>query len=237
MSILPQSSEKTGIDLQHAARAWLCRMNIPAGIQQWVEFHQSPVSMMHPKRWEYAGPIEHSFILQSFYARAYIDNYFRTHWKWEAGAWTDLKNPLMRLAISDADFLSRLAVFSGAFIAAEEIRKSVDRKTVQDLRNGLGDEALQFARLQAHRLNVMIPKKCRLQTWLPSHATTIVINAGWSLIACASALLPATEWRQFLSRVPQAVEETWNQYEFSLEDYQASWHCLQALWETVKKRG
>jgi hypothetical protein len=222
-------------DLRGAARAWLSRANVPAGIQQWVNFHLSPISQMNPARWGNLGSVWRSFIVQSPYAHAYVDEHFRNHWNWESGTWTDLKNPLMRLAISSHQYLKQLAIFAGALVAAREIRKAVDGKTVRLLRESLGEEILHFARLQAPHLNVLIPEKCRIREWQASHAAAIVLNAGWLLIACASALLPAEEWRQFLSRLPETVEKTWNQYDFSEEDFQTAWECLQALFEVIRR--
>ncbi len=237
MSSPSENIWKTDVDkdLRSAARAWLSKANVPAGVQQWVNFHLSPIAQMHPTRWGNLGSAWRSLIIQSSYAYAYVDEHLRNHWNWEPGVWTDLKNPLMRLAISSHQYLNQLAAFSGALVAAGEIRRAVEGKTVRLLRENLGDEILHFARLQAPNLNVDIPEKCRIREWQASDAATIVLNAGWLLIACASALLPAEEWRQFFSRLPETVEKAWNQYDFSEEDFQLAWECLQAIFRVINK--
>lgn len=222
--------------LYGATRTWLLKANAPAGLQQWVDFHNSPISQMHPTRWANVEPDWQAALRGSFYARAYLDEYFRDHWNWESGTWTDLKNPLMQLAICSYSSLAQLATFAGALVAAEEIRKAVDGKTVRLLRNSLGDDVFQFACLQAPHINVAIPKMCQIRQWDAAHAADIVLDAGWLLIACASALLTTEEWRQFLRRLPQKTEEMWNQCNFSEEDFQMAWQCLQALFDIMTRK-
>ncbi len=227
---LENSQKKSSdIDLRVAARAWLSKANVPAGLQQWVNFHHNPLLQMHPTRWGNTTPLWKTHILRSFYACTYLEEHFRDHWNWEPGLWTAFQDPLIRLTISSHQYLERLATFTGALIAAEEIRKAVDGKTVRLLRENLGQEVLHFARLQAPHLNITIPEKCRIKEWHADRAASLVSEAGWLLIACASALLSAQEWRQFLSRVPKKIEATWNQYCFSAEDFRLSWQCVQTL--------
>jgi len=223
------------MDLRVAARAWISKANVPVGLQQWINFHHNPILQMHSTRWDNTPPIWKTHILRSFYAHTYLAEHFRDYWHWEPGPWTAFRDPLMRLAISSHQYLERLVTFAGALIAAEEIRKAVDGKTVRLLRENLGQEVLHFARLQAPQLNVSIPEKCRIKEWHADRAIHLVSEAGWLLITCASALLSTQEWRRFLSRVPKKIEETWNQYHFSEEDFRLSWQCVLTLIRDMTK--
>ncbi|PWU07785.1 MAG: hypothetical protein C5B47_05600 [Verrucomicrobia bacterium] len=228
--------QKLKTDLRVAARAWLSKANVPVGLQQWVSFHHSPILQMHPTRWGNTPPIWRTHILRSSYASAYLEENFRHHWHWRVGPWTSFQDPLMRLVISSHQYLERLATLLGVLIAAEKIRKAVDGKTVRLLREKLGPDLLNFARLKAPQLNVTIPEKCQIKEWHPEHAAIILLEAGWLLVTCASGLLPVQEWRRFLSRVPKKIEGTWNQQRFSAEDFQLSWQCVRTLISVTKEK-
>src|SRR5947207_4843814 len=156
-------------------------------IQQLINFHIPPTLQMHPERWgdtvlEWRDPI-----LGCPWAQAYVDEHFRNLWGWRGRVWTSLESPLMQLATSDLSFLSRLAAFAGALVAVKEIRKTVDRKTVLELRKGLGEDVLNFACTTALHFKMNVPQKCQLQRRPGSDGSsaTAVLNSGWLLIACA----------------------------------------------------
>lgn len=219
--------------LHNVARSWLQKTDFPTDIHRWVNFYSRPTLQMHPERWKSAIPAWRSLILQCLWARSYVDEYFRNLWGWKETTWTDLKNPLMRLAIKDFYSLQRVATFAGALIAVKEIRRTVDRKTVQMLRKGLGADILSFACTDTLHLKMNVPKKCQVQHWPGSDPVITVVNAGWLLIACASALLPTEEHKHFLCRLPHCVETAFCRCRFCPEDSQTAWYCLNELLKTI----
>jgi YOP proteins translocation protein K (YscK) len=187
---------------------------------------------MHPEKWGSAVLEWRDPILGCPWAQAYVDEHFRGLWGWKGRVWTSLESPLMQLAISDPSYLSRIAAFAGALVAVKEIRKAVDRKTVLELRKGLGEDVLNFAYNAALRFRINIPQKCQLQQWPGSDdgsSAATVLNSGWLLIACACALLPVEEWNRFRSRLPRSVEKDFGQRKFSSEDSKLAWWCLKEL--------
>lgn len=226
--------KKGDVPLHDAARAWLLKEKAPPGIQQWIDFHINPLFHMHFERWGNTAQTLRTLILNSFYAKTYVEEYFDAHGNGKANVWTELKNPLIRLAISDYRFLKNLAAFAGALVSNEKIRKTIDRKSVQLLRKELGEEIFHFAHTQV-QYSDLVPEKFRSKSsWIPSQGSVGMLNAGWILIACAAALLPTGEWRQFLNRLPQSIEEEWKQYDFSVEDFRMAWKCLQKVIEITR---
>jgi|GEM_PF-1328661 len=212
------------------ARAWL-QKDVHGDIQRWVNFHNHPTLQMNPERWENTTPEWRDSILECPWAQAYVDEHFRNLWGWKGNLWTGLESPLMQLAISDFSFLRRLAAFAGALVAVKEIRKTVDRKTVLELRKGLGEDVLNFARTTTLHCKMSVPQKCRLQWWPRGDGSSAaaVLNSGWLLIACTCALLPVDEWNRFLGRLPRSVKKDFWRCKFPSEDSQLAWWCLKEL--------
>jgi hypothetical protein len=220
------------------ARAWL-QKDVHRDIQQWVDFHNHPTLQMHPEGWQGTTQEWRDSILECPLAQAYVDRHFRNLWGWKGNLWTSLESPLMRLAISDFSFLLRIATFAGALVAVKEIRRTIDRRTVLELRKGLGEDVLSFAYTTTLHCKMSVPQKCRPQRWPRSDGSCAiaVLNSGWLLIACACALLPADEWNRFLSRLPHLVKKDFRRCKFPSEDSQLAWQCLRKLLRVAVREG
>lgn len=143
---------------------------------------------------------------------------------------TDLGHPALPLALAAPDLLARLVRDAGVLLLGRQLRQTIQRDQVLAAREGLGADALHWARTGAAELH---PGLDDASPWLPGHGAASYAQAadqlGAGLLAQAWHDAPAPVRRRADWKLPPEADTAPLRAASGLDAAHARGLCLQLL--------